>query len=208
MLFAVATPRRPGLRLVSRDWNEATDEALMLAYKDGETAAFDVIVNRYRRPLLTFITRMTRNREMAEETLMEVFLKLHRSADRYVPTARFRTFLYTIAYRQALTEIGRKGNRLKTVSPEWQSEDGPQLREHADTRSMSAERKTIVDEQVRRLNAELANLPEAHRAAFALYYGRGLTCAECAEILEVSSAEVKGRLAYARRLLRERIPDI
>ena len=55
------------------------------------------------------------------------------------------------------------------------------------------------------LDEELAKLSEEHRTAFTLYYGQGLSCADVAAALQISPAEAKGRLAYARKLLRNRL---
>jgi RNA polymerase sigma-70 factor (ECF subfamily) len=204
----VSKPGRPRLQVVPENLTRWSDEELMLAYRDGMAPAFDVLVRRYRSPLLSFLVRMTRNVQLAEEAMMEAFLKLHRSAARYEPRAKFRTYLYTIAYRQALTEMGRKGNKLKTVPDQLDTPSGTVQREFADPQSMRAEQALLLGEQVTRLNKELNDLPEAHRAAFVLYYADGLSCQECADILGLTRAEVKGRLAYARRLLRARLPDL
>ena len=77
----------------------------------------------------------------------------------------------------------------------------------ADALSATAgpERALGVQRAMDRLDRELAELPVEHQATFILYYREGLSCAEAASCLGVPASEVKGRLAYTRRLLRERM---
>lgn len=199
--------RRPGsahLRLVG-DLQDLPDETLMERYRDGEVAAFDVIVRRHRRPVFSFLRRIVPNNALAEELLADVFLRLHRGARGYVPSARFTTFLYTVAWRTALNAKDKARHQLDT---------GVGGDADLDARSPAAgpvplasdpERQVQVLEALASLERELAAIPEGHRAAFILYYHHGQSCAEVADCLGITAAEAKGRLAYARRLLRERL---
>lgn len=203
--FVALTDRsdRPKLDLVS-DLGQLSDEDLMLRYAEGQAAAFDVLVLRHRRRIYSFLLRRVRNPDRAEELLSDVFLKLHRAAPRYTPEARFTTYLYTIAYRASLNAQSRQRNRLDQGVGGLNELDSvrssaPAPGAHSPDRALRSQRA------VARLDRELAQLPEGQQAAFILYYREGLSCAEAAECLGISPAEVKGRLAYARKLLRERM---
>lgn len=187
------------------DLARLADEELMGRYRDGEAAAFDVLVRRHRDGVLNFLCRMVRDRSVAEEIQAEVFFRVHRSAPRYEPSAKFTTFLYTIAYRQCLSAVQRKEHRVRTRSAA--PDDWGRAPADADGGRPAAdpERRLILEERMERLAAEVDDLPETHRAAFLLYYLEGLSCQEIAGVLSLSGEEVKGRLAYARRLLRERM---
>jgi len=186
------------LRLVG-SIEELSDEELMARYRDGEVAAFDVLVRRHRGPLMAFIGRMVRNPARAEELLGDVFLKVHRAAPRYEPTAKLTTYLYTVAYRASLNALDRERHRrdpVRTGELEPVMPTGP---------AHDPERAVATGEALDALERELAALPDAHRAAFLLYYRQGLDCAAVAECLGITAAEAKGRLAYARKLLRQRL---
>ncbi len=189
------------------DLSGLSDEELMLRYRDGDVAAFDVLVRKHRNGLLNFLFRMTRNRTVAEEVQGDVWLKIHRAASRYEPRAKFTTYLYTVAYRQCLTVLESRANKIKPAGVDVETME----RQHGFPGGHDApawtnpERAVATDEQLRRLQREIDDLPEAHRAAFNLYYREGMSCAEVASVLNLTAKEIKGRLAYARRLLRERV---
>ncbi len=189
------------------DLGQLPDEELMLRYRDGDRPAFDILVRRHRQRLINFLYRMTANLQMAEEVQAETWLKIHRAASRYEPRAKFTTYLFTAAYRQCLTTLGSKANKVRAATVDVQVQDLSNRAAAVGNRpaSPSPERQVILDEQMRRLNQEVTELPEAHRAAFLLYYVEGLSCQRIGDVLGLTSKEVKGRLAYARRLLRERV---
>ncbi len=192
------SPRRSHLRLV-RDASlaEMDDEDLMLLHRDGREGAFDVLVIRYRGPIFGYLRRMGLNAARAEEVAADVFLKVHRAAPRYERTAKFTTYLYTVAHRAGLNTRQRHATRFEiaTDTGSFERASSDQGPEHALALKRSFEA----------LQTELDALPEEHRAAFVLYYAQGLSCAEVAATLDITTAEAKGRLAYARKLLRQRL---
>ncbi len=186
------------------DHSRRKDEELMMRYRDGDVTAFDVLVRRHRDGLINFLYRMTGVRAIAEEVQADAWLKIHRAASRYEPRAAFSTYLYTVAYRQCLTVLGAKANKIRSAGVDPERFDSSPISGGSHAR-FNPERQAIVDDQMARLDKEVADLPEAHRAAFLLYYVQGLSCQEVADVLNLTAKEVKGRLAYARRLLRERV---
>jgi RNA polymerase sigma-70 factor (ECF subfamily) len=200
--------RAENAKLVAvQDYTGIGDEDLMLRYKDGDVGAFDVLVRRHRRGVINFLFRMTNDRATAQEVEGDTWLKIHRAASRYEPRARFTTYLYTVAYRQCLTVLGSKAQRVQAAGVDVDVLDRAVVSGSAksDGPAPDPERQVIVDRQLQRLNEEVHNLPEAHKAAFLLYYVEGLSCKDIAGVLNLAAKEVKGRLAYARRLLRERV---
>src|SRR6266542_5329885 len=83
------------------------DAALMLAFQRGDGAAFRALFERHARAMVAFCNHFVRNPARAEELAQDVFVKLHEAADRYRPTARFKTFLYRIASNHCLNELRR-----------------------------------------------------------------------------------------------------
>src|ERR1043166_3009672 len=74
-----------------------TDAEFMLRVKEGDDGAFNYLVEKYRRPLIGFMYRMTHNAATAEELAQEVFLRVYRSRTTYTADAKFSTWLYRIA---------------------------------------------------------------------------------------------------------------
>src|SRR5258708_28964415 len=88
--------------------NPDTDAALMLRVKQGDGAAFAELVDKYKQPVMNFAWRMLRDATEAEDLAQNVFLQVHKSAHRYKVSARFSTWLFTIARNLCLNEIRRR----------------------------------------------------------------------------------------------------
>ena len=178
------------------------DVRLMLAFRDGDDAAFDALFERWSGRLLRFLERMVRDPAVAEELVQETFLRVHRARTRYAPDARFSTWLYTIAANAARNELRRPFRRAPHESIEAEREGEPL--------ALAAEEAT-VDEIVhaRRLGSEVeeafAQLPERQRAALWLAAVDGLAYAEVARALEASEASVKALVHRARVALADRL---
>src|ERR1039457_3401149 len=82
-----------------------TDLDLMLRVRDGDAASFEVLLRRYRLPLVSYFRRMVRDPSLAEDLAQEVFLRVYKSRERYQPEAKFTTWLYRIATNLALNAI-------------------------------------------------------------------------------------------------------
>src|SRR3981189_3983469 len=82
-----------------------TDVQLMLDVKAGDGDSFELLLQRYRTPLVNFLFRMVRNRGRAEDLAQEVFLRVYRARQDYVPSAKFATWLFRIATNLALNSV-------------------------------------------------------------------------------------------------------
>src|SRR5579871_3204404 len=82
-----------------------TDVQLMLDVKAGDQQSFELLLQRYRCPLVNFLYRMVRNREQAEDLAQEVFVRVYRARADYVPSAKFTTWLFRIATNLALNSV-------------------------------------------------------------------------------------------------------
>jgi len=95
---------------------QRSDEDLMLEHGRGSEAAFEELVRRHQRGVLNYMYRMIQNRQVAEELSQEVFLALVKNGPRYEPTAKFTTYLYTIASNVVSKEWLRAKRRPKLFS--------------------------------------------------------------------------------------------
>lgn len=174
----------------------ASDEDLMMQYQAGDAAAFDTLYEKYRGDVYRFLLRQF-DQPSAEELYQDVWMKLIQARDRYQPTARFRTWLYSIT-RNHITDHYRK-HRLSIVSDD-------QADSHIDTRSPD---RVANDRQILALLHEgIRQLPEAQRQAFLLREESGLSLEEIAEVMDASKESTKSRLRYAVRKLREKLKGL
>src|SRR3954447_4470136 len=85
-----------------------TDAALMLRVKQGDRAAFEALVEKYKQPVMNMVYRTLRDATEAEDLAQHVFLQVYKSAHRYEISAKFSTWLFTIARNLSLNEIRRR----------------------------------------------------------------------------------------------------
>src|ERR1700748_1230896 len=93
-----------------------TDVQLMLDVKKGDEQSFELLLQRYRTPLVNFLFRMVKNREQAEDLAQEVFIRVYRAREEYVPTAKFTTWLFRIATNLALNSVRDTRHQRMEVS--------------------------------------------------------------------------------------------
>jgi RNA polymerase sigma-70 factor (ECF subfamily) len=163
------------------------DSALLLAFRRGDAAAFRTLFERHARAMVAFCFHYVRDSARAEELAQDVFVKLYRAADRYQPSARFRTFLYRIAANHCLNEL-RRGEYSARAA---QGRDAP-----ADPDTLaSGTAGPDADAEAGKLEAAVAvlldRLPDKQRTAFVLTRFEGLSYEDVAEVLETSVSAVK-----------------
>jgi len=165
------------------------DAALMLAFQQGDEAAFRTLFERNARAMVSFCHHFVRDAARAEELAQDVFLKLHQARGRYRQTARFKTFLYRIASNHCLNELRRGEYASRSAAPRdgEPSQDLDALPSSAATPEETA-RGAALERAVRRL---LARLPESQRAALVLARFEGLSYEEVAQVLETTVPAVK-----------------
>ncbi len=97
--------------LKQKTTSEPTDEQLIARFQDGDEYAFDLLVKRYKDPLMNFIYRFVGDRTDAEDIVQETFLRLYKNKHYYREIAKFSTWIYTIAGNLAKTELRKRRRR-------------------------------------------------------------------------------------------------
>lgn len=177
---------------------EVADEQLMLAYRDGDASAFETLYARHRARVFRFVLRSVPARGIAEELFQDVWMKVIEARTRYAPSAKFTTWLYTIAHHRLVDHWRKRGLSLVSLD----AEEGAAPEPAAPAISDPAERAAL-NEDFGRLLAALAALPPVQREAFLLHEEAGLSVAEIAEATGVGAEAAKSRLRYATAKLRE-----
>ena len=168
----------------------------MAAVRGGDLAAFEEIVRRHQVAVFRFACRILGDEAQAEDVAQTTFLKLLAAAPRYRPTARLRTFLYTIAGRLCMDHF-RKRRHTTIVEPPDRPDPDP-----------GPEEILVASERAHRIRTALATLPERQRVALVLRHFDGLGYAEIAEVLGVSVKAVERLLSRARGALAVRLKDL
>lgn len=181
-----------------------TDEALMLAYRGGEGAAFEALYARWRGPLYRYFLRQCGHAGQADELFQDVFMRVIGAASGYEPTAKFATWLFRIAHNR-LVDHWRKAGR-EPVDPAASGEDGDDYEcDPPAPEGAAPERQAEQRELGKALMAALNTLPEVQREAFLLAEEGGLTLEEIASVSGVGRETIKSRLRYATRKLRNEL---
>jgi RNA polymerase sigma-70 factor, ECF subfamily len=186
------------------------DAALMLQARQGDAAAFAALVERWRQPVVNFLYRMLPDAEEAEDLAQAVFVQVWKTAGRYEPTARFSTFLFTVARNLCLNELRRRA-RHPAQSLEEPPAGGDADEGAAWTRQVRDPAQTPADhaaqnrELVGKVEAALAALPEKQRVALVLCREGELSYEEIAAVLGVTVPATKSLIHRARETLKARL---
>lgn len=172
------------------------DGALMARVKQGDEQAFADLVDRYKHPLVNYLTRMTRSRERAEDLAQDAFVRVYRSAGRYRERGQFQAFLFRIATNQLRSEA-RRAARWRSLLPALAAEH--RLRAPAPSPQSTALGAEAVDAVTR----ALSRLPLHYRAAVVLREIEGWPYARIAETLGCREGTVKSRVHRGKDLLRD-----
>src|SRR5512146_2874862 len=137
------------------------DAALMVAFQAGDETAFRRLFQKYGRAMIGYCNHFVRDAARAEELAQDVFLNLHRSASRYQPTARFKTFLYRIASNHCLNELRRGEYAVRRENDRREDEDDSPMDPDALAGGSSSPEETALASALgRAVEALLARLPE------------------------------------------------
>lgn len=190
--------RNGGLAYAHAMGHTPEDSALMLRYKDGDTAAFETLYRRHNDGLYRYLLRMCQHRDAAEDIFQEVWSKIIKSRANYRPTAKFTTFMYRVAHNCFIDHVRRNkrhANPLEFVAE--RHADTSELPEMATERSLARER----------LNVALQQLPDEQRDAFLLHEEAGLGLDDIALVTGSNRETAKSRLRYAVNKLRAAIEE-
>ena len=175
----------------------------MLSYAAGRAAAFDTLYARHKGGVYRYLLRHCGNAGIADELFQDVWMNAIRARDRYAPTAKFTTWLYTLAHHRII-DHWRASGQVQLASIDDDNDEGTRAAVDALPASRREEPEAhVAARQLReQLHAALATLPAVQRDAFLLQHEGGLSLAEIAELTGVGQETVKSRLRYAVGKLR------
>ncbi len=170
--------------------SKATAEALMLAYAEGDLAAFDGLYALTSPKLFGFLLHLTKNRERAEDLLQVTYSKIHRARGTYLPDAPFMPWAIAIARRSFYDEIRARKARKEELSYDGALPEPP---------PEDSEPSPVSDA----LEEAMSQLPENYREAIVLTKLTGLSLQEAAAVTGATTTAMKLRVHRGYQALRE-----
>lgn len=181
------------------------DDRLMLRLQDGDSSAFDELVERHQRSLWGFFFRSTRDSQLSEDLTQETLLKVYNQFWDYLPSGRFRGWMFRIARNLLIDDVRRKSHDalLKAVRGSAREEEDILQKIAGDMipPEVTVQRREVTE----MVKSCLAQIPEDQRLTFEMHHFEGLSLPEVADALDVPLATCKSRLRLAREKLTEKL---
>ncbi len=184
-----------------------TDLAIVRRVQEGDVAAFDGLILKYRERIYSIIYNLTGNREDTSDLTQDSFIKAFQSINRFKANSSFFTWLYRIAVNTTLTFL-RKNKLRRFLSFDKINEDGEsaEVIDALVTKSHS-DREALRRELQEKLNEAFQRLSFKHRTVVTLFEIDQLSHKEIAEIMGCSEGTVRSRLHYAKQELQSQLQD-
>lgn len=191
---------RPG----TADLKEIRDEDLIVQVQNGQRRAFDEIVSRYKGRLFSFILRMVKEPDLAEELTQETLIRVYVHAAKYREIAKFSTWVFTIATNLVRNKMRQRSRRPRLLSLNPTPDEGEMP---IDPPDHDADTSTEVErEELGRLIAEAtAQIPEKYRIPFLLREVDQLSYEEIQRATGLKLGTVRSRINRARNRFRQLI---
>jgi RNA polymerase sigma-70 factor (ECF subfamily) len=191
--------------------SELAIEELVDLAKNGDTGAFEELVDRYQDRIYNYVSRMVRDPVAAQDIAQETFVRVYKSLPRFRGAARFQTWLYRIASNLAIDATrSRKRRAASTVSlndPVVGDDDAELERELPDDTTRGPSELTEAGEIQTNVWQAVSELPPKLRMVVVLYDLQGFSYQEIAEMLDCPLGTVKSRLFNARSQLRDKLAE-
>ncbi len=190
-------PGNPG-----RSDEDAEDVRLMKLVSHGDTSAFETLVQRHQSLVGGTVAHMLGSNSDVEDIAQQVFIRVWKSARRYVPRAKFTTWLLKITRNLVFNEL-RRSKRHAHIP--LQTDPGAEEFPLKDEKNPAPDASLLQTELQQAIDDAIAQLPESQRMALILRRYEQLSYEEISEVLDLSVPAVKSVLFRARTELRARL---
>lgn len=172
--------------------DKPSSESLVARVLEGDTSAFEQIIEDHEQTIFNLVYRMIHNYEDAKDLTQTVFLKTYENLDTYNPSFKFFSWLYRIAINECLNHNSK---RKKLNQLDW---DPPM-------RANDPEQRAATNELSAQISAALMKLKMPYRTVLVLKHFNDFSYREISEILGIPEKTVKSRLFTARQLLKDEL---
>ena len=182
-----------------------TDEILMTRLREGDDLALNVLMERWEKPLIGFVTRYTNSSGDALDLAQETFIRVYENRKRFRAKGKFSTWMFTIA-----VNLCRNHARWKSRHPSVAlvSEDGDDLTESLESNADAPDAESMRSNEAELVRQAVQELPHDLRSAVLLFEFQGLSHAEIASVQSCSAKTVEMRLYRARKQLKTSLRGI
>ncbi|HUK23450.1 MAG TPA: RNA polymerase sigma factor [Terriglobales bacterium] len=185
-----------------------TDAEVMLRVKTGDDSAYEYLVEKYRRAMVSFMYRMAHNSAAAEDLAQEVFLRVYRSREGYEPSAKFTTWLYRIATNLAVNYArDTRHERPDQMVSIDESDEATGLKVDVPDAAPSAEEAILKRERLAAIREKVQALPERQKMAVIMHKYQQMDYRQIGEVLKLSESATKSLLFRAYETLRQQLKD-
>ena len=181
---------------------DAKDVRLMRLVSRGDTSAFEELIERHQALVAGTVARMLGSNSDVEDIAQQVFIRVWKSARRYVPRAKFTTWLLKIARNLVFNELRRTKRHAHVLLQTETGAEDPPLK---DEMNPAPDASLLELELQRTIEEAILQLPETQRLALVLRRYEQLSYEQIAEVLDLSVPAVKSVLFRARSELRSRL---
>ena len=184
-----------------------SDVQLMLEAKAGDDASFEILLQRYRTPVINFLFRMVRDTATAEDLTQEVFIRVYRARGKYAPSAKFTTWLFRIATNLALNRIRDSRHQQSEISIDAPIGEDEQVMK-LPAREVRVDQMMLERDRAQFIRNAVEALPEKQRIAVLLHKYEEMDYVEIAKVLDCSEAALKSILFRAYETLRVQLAPL
>jgi RNA polymerase sigma-70 factor, ECF subfamily len=198
----------PAAQRGSTNFADMEDSTIMLELRAGNMAGFDYLIQKYRKPIVSFMYRMVHNQAVAEELAQEVFLRVYRSRETYRAEARFSTWLYRIATNLGVN-YARDTRHERSASTIYLDETDSETGTSPDVADATpgAEAQMLRQERMNAIRQHVMALPERQRMAVLMHKYEGMDYRQIGDVLKLSESATKSLLFRAYQTLREKLKE-
>ncbi len=184
---------------------DTTDEVLMQLFAQGQSSAFEQLYDRHETGVWRFVFRSVQNQAVADDLVQELWFAVARTAASYEPTAKFKTWLFTMARNRVIDHVRSAKNHL---SIDAENDDGESMFSDLAAESrLGPLRQVSSREQATALLNAIEQLPDDQREVFLMQAEGDMSVEEIAAATGVSFETAKSRLRYARSKLKVLLAD-
>jgi RNA polymerase sigma-70 factor (ECF subfamily) len=179
------------------------DTALMVQVQRGDVSSFSTLLSRNRNLVVQYLARVVQNRAVAEELAQDVFIRVYRSRHKYLPSAKFSTWLYRITTNIALNHFRDERKHQNNISLDQREAD--QARREVPDHTPLIEVRLVREEVAEQIRKAIRCLPAKQRAAVIMHKYEEMDYARIANVLGCTTPAVKALMFRAYETLRGRL---